>query len=102
MPKKIVITEEQYNLALKEGITLNADVAAAGGDVKRAVDNTKREAQKNGVNMHDATIQLKASDTNESKIVTVQEMRESRLRALKKNSEIYTVKDFMKKISNKN
>ena len=48
MARKFVISEEQYNMALKEGVTLNADVAAAGGDVKRAVDTTKQEALKNG------------------------------------------------------
>ena len=58
MGKKIVITEEQYNKFIKEGVTLNADVAAAGGDVKRAISDTKKEAQKNGLNMEDTTIQM--------------------------------------------
>ena len=68
MAKKFIISEEQYNMALKEGVVLNADVAAAGGDVKRAVDTTKKEAMSNGVKMDDATISIKASDTNESTI----------------------------------
>ena len=34
MGKKFKITEEQYNKCLAEDITLNADVDAAGGDVK--------------------------------------------------------------------
>lgn len=101
MGKKFVISEEQYKKALAEGITLNADVAAAGGDVKRAVDNTKREAQKNGVKMDDATIELKASDTNEGRLITTAQLRENRLKILKKNSEVYTVREFMEKINKK-
>ena len=96
MARKFVISEEQYNMALKEGVTLNADVAAAGGDVKRAVDATKQEALKNGVKMDDATIAIKAAETNESVFIKKSELHESRLKALKRNSEVYTVRDFMK------
>lgn len=101
MARKFVISEEQYNMALKEGVTLNADVAAAGGDVKRAVDTTKQEALKNGVKMDDATISIKAAETNEGILVKKSKLQESRLKALKRNSEIYTVRDFMKKLDNK-
>ena len=101
MARKFVISEEQYNMALKEGVTLNADVAAAGGDVKRAVDATKQEALKNGVKMDDATIAIKAEETNESVFIKKSELHESRLKALKRNSEVYTVRDFMKKLSGK-
>lgn len=101
MARNFVISEEQYNMALKEGVTLNADVAAAGGDVKRAVDTTKQEALKNGVKMDDATISIKAAETNESIFVKKSKLQESRLKALKRNSEIYTVRDFMKKLDNK-
>ena len=101
MARKFVISEEQYNMALKEGVTLNADVAAAGGDVKRAVDATKQEALKNGVKMDDATIAIKAAETNESVFIKKSELQESRLKALKRNSEVYTVRDFMKKLSGK-
>lgn len=101
MARKFVISEEQYNMALKEGVTLNADVAAAGGDVKRAVDTTKKEALKNGVKMDDATISIKAAETNESVFVKKSELQESRLKALKRNSEVYTVRDFMQKLGGK-
>ena len=101
MARKFVISEEQYNMALKEGVTLNADVTAAGGDVKRAVDTAKQEALKNGVKMDDATIAIKAAETNESVFIKKSELHESRLKALKRNSEVYTVRDFMKKLSGK-
>ena len=98
MAKKFIISEEQYTMALKEGVVLNADVAAAGGDVKRAVDTTKKEAMSNGVKMDDATISIKASDTNESVFITKSKLQENRLKALKRNSEVYTLRDFMKKL----
>ena len=98
MAKKFIISEEQYNMALKEGVVLNADVAAAGGDVKRAVDTTKKEAKANGVKMDNATISIKASDTNESVFITKSKLQENRLKALKRNSEVYTLRDFMKKL----
>jgi hypothetical protein len=101
MARKFVISEEQYNMALKEGVTLNADVAAAGGDVKRAVDTTKKEALKNGIKMDDATISIKAAETNEGILVKKSKLQESRLKALKRNSEIYTVRDFMRKLDSK-
>lgn len=102
MGRKIVISEEQYKKMLGEGVTLNADVSAAGGDIKRAVDTTKKQAQQSGVDMNDATIQFRASDTNESRIIKKSKLQESRLAELKKNSELYTVKDFVKKIIEKN
>ena len=101
MARKFVISEEQYNMALKEGVTLNADVAAAGGDIKRAVDTAKQEAMKNGVKMDDATLSIKATDTNESVFIKKSELQESRLKALKRNSEVYTVKDFMQNLTGK-
>lgn len=35
MGRKIRITEEQYNMALKEGVTINADLGAANNDPKK-------------------------------------------------------------------
>lgn len=96
MARKLVISEEQYNMALKEGVTLNADVAAAGGDVKKAVDTAKQEGTKNGVDMNNAKIQINARDTNESKFIKKSKLQENRLAALKRNSDVYTVRDFMK------
>ena len=42
--KRFKITEEQYKSALKEGVTLKADVQAANGDVKKAIDNSTKVA----------------------------------------------------------
>ena len=76
MARNLILTEEQYQLALKEGVSLNADVSAAGGDVKKAVDTTKQEAQKNRVDLKNATISIKASDTNEGIVISKKELTE--------------------------
>lgn len=94
--KKIKITEEQKQYALKEGITLNADVDAAGGDVKKAVDTTKQQAQKSGVDVKKVTIQIPPS--NESRIITKKQMMENRLKKFKQNSDYYQVDEFIKRI----
>jgi hypothetical protein len=99
MGKRFIISEEQYNRALKEGVTLNADVDATNGDVKRAVTNTKREAQQSGVNLDNAKIQVNANDVNEGVLIKKQDLEKNRLKMLKENSELYTVKDFLKKIT---
>lgn len=63
--RTIKISEEQNKLfkSLKEDVTVQADVSAAGGDVKRAIDNAKREAQKSGLNTNNMKIVV---DANES------------------------------------
>ena len=97
--RKIKITEEQRQYALSEGIVLNADVDAAGGDVKKAVDTTKQQAQKSGVDVKKATIQIPPS--NESKVITKKQIMENRLNEFKKNSDYYSLSEFLKRIGNK-
>jgi hypothetical protein len=97
--RKIKITEEQRQYALKEGITLNADVDAAGGDVKKAVDTTKQQAQKSGVDVKKVTIQIPPS--NESRIITKKQMMENRLKIFKKNSDYYQLNEFVKRLGKK-
>ena len=92
--RKIKITEEQRQYALKEGIVLNADVAAAGGDVRKAVDTTKQQAKDSGVDLKKAAIQMPA----ESKVITKKQIMEKNLRILKKNSKLYNMQEFMKRI----
>lgn len=97
MKRQFRITEKQYKHLMKEGVTLNADVAAAGGDINKAVDTTRQEAQKNGVDLTKATIQIPgAAANNESKVISMQTIRENRLKALKKHSKLYNFSDFIK------
>lgn len=92
--RKIKITEEQYNTAIAEGVKLSADVSAANGDVAKAVDTAKSQAQKSGVNLSDATIEIPA--TTESRLFTIKQLKEARLKNMKKNSEYYSVDEFIK------
>lgn len=98
MARKIVITEEQYNMLMQEDVSLKADVAAANGDVNKAIQTTKQEAQKNGVNMDKATIEVPASQVGESRVVSIKELRENRLRLLRENSQYLTLNDFFKSL----
>lgn len=97
MIRKLKITEEQYNHALKEGVTLTADLDAANGDVKKAVEQTKQTAQKSGVDLKKATIQMPA-DTSEGKLITKKQLTENRLKALKECSMLYHFDEFIKQI----
>lgn len=98
MSKRCRITEEQYNSLVKEGVTLTADVAATNGDVNRAIDNTRKEAQKNGVDLNKANIQLPANaGMAEGRLITKQTLIENRLKVLKEHSKLYSLNDFIKR-----
>jgi hypothetical protein len=97
MGRKIRITEEQYNMALREGVTINADLSASNDDPKKAFDTAKTEAEKQGLKPGGYNIQFPS--VNENKFLTKKELQESRLKKLKKNSELYTVKDFINKFN---
>lgn len=99
--KKIKITEEQKQYAIKEGLTLTADVDAAGGDVKKAVDNTKKQAQDSGVDPKKTTIQI-PPEANEGKFISKKAMTENRLKRLKRNSDFYSLKEFVNRLGNRN
>lgn len=98
--KKIRITEEQRQYAIKEGLTLTADVDAAGGDVKKAVDNTKKQAQNSGVDPKKTTIQI-PPEANEGKFISKKTMIENRLKKLKRNSDFYSLKEFVNRLGSK-
>lgn len=93
MGRKICITEEQYNMALREGVTINADLNSANNDPKKAFDNAKREAEKHGIR---GKYNIQFSDIGENKFLKKSQLEENRLKNLKKNSDVYTLKDFMK------
>lgn len=99
MGRKIVITEEQYNMLMKEDISIKADVAAANGDVNKAVQTAKQEARKNNVNLNNASIEIPASQVGESKIFTMKQLRKQRLHMLRENSQYFTLNEFFKKLN---
>lgn len=98
MGRKIVLSQKQYDKALAEGITLNADVAAAGGDERKAIETTRQQARQSGVNMDNATIQVPGKGYNESRIIKMSEIREAKRKHLRENSDLYTTAEFMARI----
>lgn len=118
MGKKIRITEEQYNMALKEGVAINKTQVLAPGNNSSDIEKARNDAQENGLPKENFEVvapleknnqapQLSSTDKqnanvviNENKLITKKQLQESRLKALKKNSEVYTVKDFIKKFNN--
>ena len=124
MARKIRITEEQYKNVLKEGVlpnsnqTFTVQANTQNGTVSKeeAVTGTK-EAINNTVganagkrfqvvadNSNNTQIVSKNETPNtndtttvtENKIITKKQLQENRLKVLKKNSVVYTVKDFIK------
>ena len=98
MGRKIRITEEQYNMALREGVTINADLSASKNDPKAAFDTANNQAKEQGLKPGQYNIQF--PNVSESKLITKKQLQENRLKALKENSKVYTVKDFIKKFNN--
>lgn len=84
MGRYIKLTKEQLNRMqhLTEDITVTADVSSAGGDVKKAIDNAKKEAQRNGVNLNNLkvvvdaneSVNRKKSNLEESKLFTINDL----------------------------
>lgn len=93
--RKFKITEEQYNAALAEGITLTADLDAANGNVAKAVDTARDQARKSGVNLDNVSIEVPAK--TESKLRIKKQLDEERFAKIKRESTYYTVDDFIKK-----
>lgn len=95
MPKKITITEEQYNL-VKEAIEVNADLGAANGDIAQAVKTAYQEAERQGLKDYTVSVPAKNAE-NSSRLITKKDLIENRLKKLKANSLLFTVNDFIKK-----
>lgn len=90
------ITESQYNAALAEGLLIKADVDGANGDVNQAIQNSKQQAIRSGVNLDDATFAVDADDTNESKVLSIKDIKRKYLHEDKiKNSKLLNVRDFI-------
>lgn len=92
MARRICITEDQYNMALREGITINADLKANNNDPKKAFDTAKTEAEKQGLK---GKYNVQITNIGEGKLIKKSQLEENRLKNLKKNSEMFTLKEFM-------
>ena len=110
MAKTFKITEEQYRMAMNEGVTL--DVAQRPGETQSvAAKRTLDDAQKAGMNTQKTGATLKVNPikttgvmqttttTMESKVVKKDKLNEGRLNELKRNSKVYSIADFMKMVT---
>ena len=93
MGRKVKITEEQYKM-LQEELTLplHADDGNLMGAAKEELENAK----KYGVNASDITFELPGEKVGESKVISMKQLKESRLKTLRENSNYYTLNDFFK------
>ena len=119
MAKNICITEKQYKMALKEGVLpgnqkISVNATNATNDPEDNIRQTQNAIRKSGGNVKDFSIHtpnpgskdteiVSKSETtdagvNETKFLSKKQLQENRLKILKKNSEVYTVKDFLNKI----
>ena len=121
MGRKFCITEEQYKRLMKEGVTPAKFTVQANNygnnDPTKNVQKTQQELNKvipnADKNFQVAANNPKSPDTqivskntssqtdnttvSEGKLITKKQLQENRLKEMKKNSEVYTVKDFIKK-----
>ena len=95
MGRKIRITEEQYQMALKEGVTLKVPTNN-GKNLEQNIKDTKAQGDYE-VKDGNYTLEIDPKGVQENKLVSKKELQENRLKKLKENSEVYTVKDFIKK-----
>lgn len=115
MGRKIRITEEQYKMALKEGVALNKTQVLAAGNNSSDIEKARKTAEENGLPKDNFDVvapleknnqapQLSTNDkqnanivVSENKLITKKQLQKNRLKVLKENSEVYTVKDFINK-----
>jgi hypothetical protein len=122
MGRKFCITEEQYKRLMKEGVAPSSKFTVQANnygddDPAKNVQRTQQEL-KNVIPNADKNFQVvannpKSPDTqivsknnssqtdnttvSEGKFITKKQLQENRLKEMKKNSEVYTVKDFINK-----
>lgn len=99
---KIVLTEEQYNMAVEEGVLPNNKPEAKsvintnGGSVGSLVDQQLKKDPTKPVEVVDNTKQNQNNSTSvwEGKVITKKELKERRLKKLREKSEIISVKEI--------
>lgn len=93
MGRKIKITEEQYKM-LQEELTL--PLHSEDGNLMGAAKEELENAKKYGVNASDITFELPGEKVGESRVISMKELNECRLKTLREHSEYYSLNDFLK------
>lgn len=100
-----IITEEQYNM-LEADQKLQVDANKyAGSNPSQKLTNAQIAAQKAGVtdpnkvnfNVSGASSGSGSAVTTEGRVITKKEIAERQLRALRENSTLYSVENFLKR-----
>ena len=96
--RKIKITKEQHELAIKEAVSLTVNTGSTNGNINQAIQNTKRDAQRDGINPNKVGYNIPAQ---ENVVVSKKAIKEMRIKNLLKNATILTKKEISEKINGK-
>lgn len=96
--RKIKITKEQHELAIKEAVSLIVNTGSTNGNINQAIQNTKRDAQRNGINPNKVGYNIPAQ---ENVVVSKKAIKEMRIKNLLKNATVLTKKEISEKINGK-
>ena len=96
--RKIKITKEQHELAIKEAVSLTVNTGSTNGNINQAIQNTKRDAQKDGINPNKVGYNIPAQ---ENVVVSKKAIKEMRIKNLLKNATVLTKKEISEKINGK-
>ena len=96
--RKIKITKEQHELAIKEAVSLTVNTGLTNGNINQAIQNTKRDAQRDGINPNKVGYNIPAQ---ENVVVSKKAIKEMRIKNLLKNATVLTKKEISEKINGK-
>lgn len=115
MAKKIKLSEEQYRMAVEEGVIDSMGNVSTSGKPKQIIpvektntgslDNNFKNAKNKLKNPNDPDTQFVIVDktqnamATESYVISKKDLAEHRLKALKEHSDMYTLENFMRKIN---
>ena len=96
--RKIKITKEQHELAIKEAVSLTVNTGSTNGNINQAIQNTKRDARRDGINPNKVGYNIPAQ---ENVVVSKKAIKEMRIKNLLKNATVLTKKEISEKINGK-
>lgn len=96
--RKIKITKEQHELAIKEAVSLTVNTGSTNGNINQAIQNTKRDALRDGINPNKVGYNIPAQ---ENVVVSKKAIKEMRIKNLLKNATVLTKKEISEKINGK-
>lgn len=108
MARKIIISEEQYRKMMNEEVKNNLEVPVVqkGNETPgQAFERTRTEIENTGKGDKFKICYNPTKNENqtfsEGKLITKSDLQRNRLKVLKENSQVYTVREFMNGLTNK-